>query len=92
VSDEDVIFNRDTLAYKGVRRNLAARTDLCSGLDLDERANPALITDHAAIEVYQVRMEDPDVTADLNIFCDRHSNCSLPNCFLAAEFDPLFDV
>jgi hypothetical protein len=76
VSDEDLILNRDTFAYEAVRRYLATRPDLCSGLNLDERTDPGFIADYAAIEVYEVWMEYPDFTPELNIFCNRHPNCS----------------
>jgi hypothetical protein len=72
VSDENFIFNGDSLTDKRVRRNLAARAYLCSCLDLDECTDPGLIADHTAIKVHQVRMKYPDVAADLNVLCDRH--------------------
>jgi hypothetical protein len=67
VSDEHLILNRNAFAYESVGRNLAARADDSVLLDFNEGADLGIVTDCAAIEVYEVRLENPHAVTKHNI-------------------------
>jgi hypothetical protein len=76
MSDEDFIFNHYPFANKGVRRYLAPRTNIGTNLYLNECTNPSLIADNAIIQIDQVGIMDSDLSAELDVLADRHSNSS----------------
>src|SRR5262249_53355180 len=51
MSDEHIVFDRDSVADERMALNLAVRTDRSSALDLDERADPGVVADPAAVEI-----------------------------------------
>ncbi len=65
--NEHLILNRHPLADEGVRRYLAARSDLGANLDLDKSADAGFIADFTTVEINKVWMEDTDLTAQSNI-------------------------
>jgi hypothetical protein len=65
VADEDLVVDRDAGADEGVALDLAALADLDAGLDLDERPDPRLGADPAAVEVRE-RLDD-DAVAELDV-------------------------
>ena len=58
VADEDPRPDPDAGADEGMTLDLAARTDLHTGLDLDERADPRSASDRAAVEVGEAVNDD----------------------------------
>lgn len=71
MADKNLLFDGDTFANEGVRRDLASGSDGCVFLNLDEGPDLRLITNRATLKIHQTGVEDPDVLAELYIF-DRH--------------------
>jgi hypothetical protein len=51
MTDKDVVLDGHALANKGVRGDLAIPSDEGVLLDLDERSDPAVVADRAAVEI-----------------------------------------
>ena len=68
VTDEDVVFDGDAFANKGMAGNLAIAADGGILLDLDECANLGVIADLAAVQVDE--LGELDVLAQLYVRCD----------------------
>src|SRR5688572_32684787 len=79
VSDEYIIFDRDSFADKAVRRDFAALTDDRPLLDFDERADLGLTTNPAAIQVHEIGAKDDDTFTESNAGRDRHRGILLPH-------------
>ena len=62
--DENFVLQRDTFANETMRGNLAARTDLATRLNFYKGADPAILTDPASINVYEVGMGNRNVAPD----------------------------
>jgi hypothetical protein len=65
VADEDFIPDLDTCANKRVALDLAAGADRRAPLNLDERADPGVVTDRTAIQVGKRVHDDPFAEADI---------------------------
>jgi len=65
--DENTVAYRDAGANKSVAGDLAIRADLRITLYFNESADLGSVTDRAAVQVYQVRLEDLHIAAQHNI-------------------------
>ena len=72
VTDKHLVLERHTFTNKRVRRNLAATTDGCVLLDLDESANARPVTDCTAIQIDDVRMMYDDSGSQRDGWRNRH--------------------
>src|SRR5438094_3829168 len=68
VADEDVILDLDAFADERVARNFHAPSNLRALLNLDERADAALVADLASVEIDEI--VDPDVSTQLHVVRD----------------------
>ena len=65
---EHVVLNDDAFTNKAVAGYLASISDAGILLDLDECADLGLISDFAAVEIYELR--EPHILAQLHVACD----------------------
>jgi hypothetical protein len=65
---EHFVLDRNAFANEAVRLNLAARADHGPGLDFHEGADGSLVSNTAAVEIYEIRMRDPYALSE---FCRR---------------------
>src|ERR1700722_10086563 len=65
VADEDLVLDRDAGAYKRVTRDFAAAPDFRVALNLDERAQPGVVTNLAAVQIYVRRQPHALAHADV---------------------------
>ena len=72
VADENFIFDNHTLTHKTVRGNLAALTYNRVLLNLNERADSRISSNHAAVKVDQLGVEDGYVRTNDDVCCYRH--------------------
>jgi hypothetical protein len=72
VADETLVFDRDALANKGVRRDLATLADRRVILNFYKRADLCFVPDRTAVQVNQVRLKDADVASQDYVGGDGH--------------------
>lgn len=58
MSDEDVIFDCDSLANETVRGDLAPAPDTGILLNLDEGPDPGIVAHSAAVQIDEIRLKD----------------------------------
>ena len=68
MSDERIIFNGHAFADEGVAGDLHAPPNFRALLNLDERADAALVADLASVEIDEI--VDPDVSTQLHVVRD----------------------
>src|SRR5262249_16778279 len=65
VAYKNIILNCDAFTNETVGGDLAAHTNFGTALNLDECADPAVISDRTAIEVYKIRMNNFNTFSEL---------------------------
>ena len=80
VSHEHVILDRDSFADESVRGNLAPASNECLFLNLDEGSNLGVIPQRAAVEIHQVRLENPDSLSQNNVGGNWHKDYCIRRC------------